>query len=79
MTVKKKKDKIKELFNNPELVSGSWLLDMFFDLNSNKMLDKKIEVLEKLKSGMTPGEIGDDYFLILEKMPKNTENTTIFW
>ena len=44
----------------------------FFDLESEKLLDEKIEVLTKLSKGVTPSEI-EDYYKILELYPKDNE------
>ncbi len=44
------------------------LVAKFFDLDSEKMLDKKIEVLTQLKNGVTPADI-PDYYSILELYP----------
>lgn len=41
----------------------------YFDINSNRFLDEKIEVLEALKSGKTISEI-PKFYDILELMPK---------
>jgi hypothetical protein len=42
----------------------------FFDRDSDKMLDEKIEVLKALKSGKSIGEI-PNFYDILELMPKD--------
>lgn len=42
----------------------------FFDVESEKLLDDKIEVLQALKDGKTIGEI-PKFYDILELMPKN--------
>lgn len=44
----------------------------FFDENSNKMLDEKIEVLTDLKNGKQPIDI-PNYYKVLEKYPKDGE------
>lgn len=44
-------------------------VDKFFDVDSDKMLDKKIEVLTALKVGKTIAEI-PNFYDILELMPK---------
>ena len=44
-------------------------VDRFFDEESDKMLDEKIEVLTALKEGKTIGEI-PNFYDILELMPK---------
>lgn len=62
------------------LQANDHLLKKFFDRESKKMLELKIEVLEKLKLGLTPSEIGDDYYTILENYPVDEideENDTI--
>ena len=40
----------------------------FFDLESNKMLDEKIEVLQELNEGKAPMNI-DNYYKVLELYP----------
>ena len=45
------------------------LVSKFFDIDSDKLLDEKIEVLTALKNGKVPGEI-PNYYDILELMPK---------
>lgn len=42
------------------------LVDRFFDLDSENLLDEKIEVLTALKNGKKPEEI-PKYYAILEK------------
>lgn len=42
------------------------LVDRFFDLDSENLLDEKIEVLTALKNGKKPEEISK-YYAILEK------------
>lgn len=42
----------------------------FFDLDSEKMLDEKINVMEDLIAGKSPGEI-KDYYRVLENYPDN--------
>ena len=44
----------------------------FFDIESDEMLDKKIDVLEKLASGLVPADI-PDYYEVLELYPKDGE------
>ena len=46
------------------------LVKRFFDVDSEKMLDKKIRVLKALKDGKSPGEI-DGFYDVLEKYPKD--------
>ena len=45
-------------------------VDKFFDIESELLLDEKIEVLEALKAGKTIGEI-PNFYNILELMPKD--------
>lgn len=46
------------------------LVEQFFDMDSTKMLDKKIEVLTQLAKGKAPADIAG-YYDILEKYPKD--------
>lgn len=46
------------------------IFKQFFDIESDKMLDKKIEVLEKLASGVVPADI-PEYYEVLELYPKD--------
>lgn len=46
------------------------LINKFFDLESDKMLDEKIEVLTALANGKKPNEI-PKYYDILELYPKD--------
>lgn len=45
-------------------------VSQFFDADSDKMLDEKIEVLTALKDGKTIAEI-PKFYDVLELMPKN--------
>lgn len=45
----------------------------FFDVDSDKMLDEKIEVLTALKDGKTIAEI-PKFYDVLELMPKGENN-----
>ena len=65
----KKHMKINELYM---YAVGDRLYNLFFDLDSNEMLDEKIQVLTDLKNGKTPGEI-PNYYKILELYPQNGE------
>ncbi len=49
------------------------LVQRFFDSDSEEFLDEKIEVLQALVKGKTPGEI-PKYYDILELMPKDNEH-----
>lgn len=62
----KKHMKINELY----LATSDYLITKFFDLDSDKMLDEKIQVLTDLKNCKTPAEI-PNYYKILEKYPKD--------
>lgn len=48
------------------------LVTKFFDLNSEEMLDLKIEVLTQLKNGVPPCDI-PEYYSILELYPADGE------
>lgn len=48
------------------------IFKQFFDIESDEMLDKKIEVLEKLASGVVPADI-PEYYDVLELYPKDNE------
>lgn len=49
---------------------NNYEVDQFFDMESDKMLDEKIEVLTALKDGKTIGEI-PNFYKVLELMPEN--------
>lgn len=66
MNVIEKLQKIKELY----LEIDDELFIQFFDLDSTKMIDLKIEVMEQLAAGKKPSEIAD-YYKILELYPNN--------
>ncbi len=53
-----------------EVMGNDRLVAQFFDLDSEKMLDKKIAVLTQLKNGVPPVDISD-YYSILELYPKD--------
>jgi len=46
------------------------LVHAFFDMDSEELLDEKIEVLTALKEGKTPSEI-PKYYDILEQKPND--------
>lgn len=46
----------------------------YFDADSEKNLRKKIKVLKKLNDGVSPEEIGADYYEILENLPDGDKN-----
>ena len=47
-----------------------YIVHKFFDYNSDKLLDLKIEVLTKLSNGVKPCDI-KEYYDILELYPKD--------
>lgn len=53
-----------------EVTGLSYEVDNFFDVDSDKMLDEKIEVLTALKDGKTIAEI-PKFYDVLELMPKD--------
>lgn len=62
LAIEEKKNKINELLRDCVDI----MIVQYFDIESDKMLDKKISVLERLRKGEQPDEIGDDYYAILE-------------
>lgn len=66
ITLEEKKIKIFELL--PQVDDP--LIDKFFDIESDKMLDEKIEVLTALAKGKPPIEI-PQYYDILELYPQD--------
>ena len=54
------------------------LVDKFFDFNSDKLLDEKIEVLTTLSNGEHSADI-PRYYDILELYPKAREGVSIHW
>ena len=69
MTEREKIEK-KEKILNLLFEVDCYEVSQFFDDESDKMLDDKIEVLEALKSGKSIAEI-PKFYDILELMPKN--------
>lgn len=53
-----------------EVMHIDQLVAKFFDLDSEELLDKKINVLTKLKNGIPPADI-PDYYSILELYPED--------
>ena len=53
-----------------EVAMDNNLVKMFFDTESEEMLDEKIRVLKELKSGKMPGEV-KGFYEVLEKYPKD--------
>ena len=68
MTVIEKKIKIMDLLFEID----DDIFNKFFDVDSNEMLDKKIEVLEQLSKGVVPADI-PDYYDVLELYPANND------
>lgn len=67
MTKIEKEIKIMNLLTE---VSGlSYEVDTFFDVESDKLLDEKIEVLTALKNGKSIADI-PNFYDVLELMPK---------
>lgn len=58
-------EKIRDLLTN----ANDPVFLQFFDIESEKMLDEKIEVLEALVTGQAPAQI-EKYYNVLELMPK---------
>ena len=52
------------------------MIERYFDIDSNKMIDEKIAVLKALKDGKAPGEI-PDFEKILELKPDNDSHWDI--
>ena len=65
-------DKIEKIFKIQDLLVeiDDDLVRKFFDLESEEMLDEKIEVLTELSKGVQPNEI-KNYYKILELYPEN--------
>lgn len=64
MTIEEKKIKIMHLL----VKIDDDIFNKFFDVDSEDMLDKKIEVLEKLANGVMPADI-PEYYDVLELYP----------
>ena len=64
-----KEEKIIKIFNLFIGVTDLLFIE-FFDLNSDKMLDEKIEVLKQLNKGVSPMDI-KNYYKVLELYPKD--------
>ena len=65
-----KKARDKKTLNSIRRNMKSFSLKNFFDVDSEELLDEKIEVLTKLKNGITPDKI-DNYYKILKLYPKD--------
>ena len=65
-----KKMQVMELYAEVMLVD--LLVSKFFDLDSDELLDLKIEVLTQLKNGVPPKDI-PEYYSILELYPADDE------
>lgn len=61
---------------------GDPLFRQFFDFDSDKMLDEKLEVLEKLNKGIPPADI-PNYYKVLELYPAGEHSddiiTAVLW
>ena len=55
-----------------EVAGLSYEVDNYFDAESDKMLDKKLDVLTALKDGKSIKDI-PNFYDVLELMPKNGE------
>ena len=55
-----------------EIAGLNYEFDKFFDVESDKMLDEKIEVMTALKDGKPISEI-PNFYDVLELMPKDGE------
>ena len=68
-TLDKLRKKVIELYDSvamfDDVVAG------LFDVDSDKMMEKKYRVLKALDEGKNPEEIGKDYLDILEKIDKD--------
>jgi hypothetical protein len=54
------------------------MLSQFFDLDSDELLDEKIEVLTALKDGKQIADI-PNFYDILELYPKDNDGTSTHW
>lgn len=54
------------------------MLSQFFDLDSDELLDEKIEVLTALKNGKQIADI-PNFYGILELYPKGDDGTSTHW
>ena len=69
-----KREKLFELYqkiNSPFIISH-------FDIDSDELLDQKIEILQRVVDGQNIQDI-ENYLEILEKYPKQSENRKVFW
>lgn len=67
--------KMRQLFIEVEFPP---MLTQFFDLDSDKLLDEKIEVLTALKEGKQIADI-PNFYDILELYPKGEDGTDTHW
>ena len=63
-----KKAKIRSLLDEVD----DYLIQKFFDIESDELLDLKIEVLSELAKGIPPKDI-KNYYRILELYPKDNQ------
>ena len=73
---KKKKARIDDLLMEVDFVP----FEQFFDSDSDKLLNEKIEVLTALKEGKTISDI-PNFYDVLEKYPKGKDGiaTAVLW
>lgn len=62
--------KVEDLWSEVSLFDDG--VQKYFDLESDKMLKKKVRVLSGLLNGKSPEEFGKDYFDILEGFDQNS-------
>ena len=67
MNVIEKLDKILDLYEQID----DELFKKFFNLDSTEMIDRKLDVMEKLIQGKKPSEI-TDYYEVLELYPSDS-------
>ena len=66
----KMREKVEDLYSRAAEIDDG--VREYFDLESDKMLGKKIKVLSALINGKGVDEIGKDYFDILEDFDQST-------
>ena len=65
------KEKVEKMLKIEDLYASVFGIPelKYFDLNSEELLDEKIEVLTQLKKGKKIGDI-PNFYTVLEKIPK---------
>ena len=58
---------------------GDSVMRKFFDPDSDKMLDTKIDVLERLTKGESPEDIGENYYRVMENYPRDSVGERTVW